>query len=432
MRDLEIQRGKQRSWFLCSQVAGPVFKASTLAGYPPAPTPPVVSLGTYGWTSLEIRPYVPGATYSPPALVYRPTRAPAGPVRGVFRFVCGGSDIGSEGGPEGGTEFFETESYVQASKRDKKFATCPPNFSYASLCECLRRAFIYRQPSPVETVLFNRKQGRQVGQVAKQQVASLDSDKPILGFRATNERLYILTSTVAFHSPPVTIKKEPQSPGSDPSQSCSHKQSFSYPSGEQCLYASAYDQKRAAGGAKSSCPGTPMSPMQQHYSPKPATAGRPDAGYMNPAAASQPLPSNSYPINASSRYQGPSGDPMCPQFPPQSSQAFQRMPSAPAGHSGAGGGGAGGPGGGGGGGYHRQHSDPCMPYLQQSFKQEYMDPLYERAAHMAGPGHGGGPGHAPHPHHQQHPHSHPHPHRFPPAHMMVKQEPTDYTYEPGE
>ncbi|KAF3853910.1 hypothetical protein F7725_014598 [Dissostichus mawsoni] len=146
-------------------------------------------------------------------------------------------------------------------------------------------------------------------------------------------------NSVAFHSPPVTIKKEPQSPGSDPSQSCSHKQSFSYPSGEQCLYASAYDQKRAAGGAKSSCPGTPMSPMQQHYSPKPATAGRPDAGYMNPAAASQPLPSNSYPINASSRYQGPSGDPMCPQFPPPPSQAFQRMPSAPAGHSGAGGGG---------------------------------------------------------------------------------------------
>uniref|UniRef100_UPI003AAEA73E ETS translocation variant 4 isoform X4 n=1 Tax=Centroberyx gerrardi TaxID=166262 RepID=UPI003AAEA73E len=207
-------------------------------------------------------------------------------------------------------------------------------------------------------------------------------------------------NSVAFHSPPVTIKKEPQSPGSDPSQSCSHKQSFSYPNGEQCLYASAYEQKRAAGGAKSSCPGTPMSPMQQHYSPKPAVAGRPDAGYMNPAATSQPLPSHNYPINPSSRYQGASADPMCPQFPPPG-QAFQRMPPAPAGH-------AGGSGGGGGGGYHRQHSDPCMPYLQQSFKQEYLDPLYERAAHMAGP----------------------HPHRFPPAHMMVKQEPTDYTYDP--
>uniref|UniRef100_A0A3P9M8P4 NudC domain-containing protein 1 n=1 Tax=Oryzias latipes TaxID=8090 RepID=A0A3P9M8P4_ORYLA len=93
---------------------------------------------------------------------------------------------------------FNALGYVQASKRDKKFATCAPDFSYASLCECFRRTFIYRQPSPVETVLFNRKQGRQVGQVAKQQVASLDSDKAILGFRATNERLFILTSTNLF------------------------------------------------------------------------------------------------------------------------------------------------------------------------------------------------------------------------------------------
>uniref|UniRef100_A0A667XH25 NudC domain-containing protein 1 n=1 Tax=Myripristis murdjan TaxID=586833 RepID=A0A667XH25_9TELE len=93
---------------------------------------------------------------------------------------------------------FNALGYVQASKRDKKFATCAPNFSYAALGECLRRAFIYRQPSPVDTVLFNRKQGRQVGQVAKQQVASLDSNEPILGFRATNERLFVLTSSNLF------------------------------------------------------------------------------------------------------------------------------------------------------------------------------------------------------------------------------------------
>lgn len=124
---------------------------------------------------------------------------------------------------------------------------------------------------------------------------------------------------------------------------------------------------------------------------------------------------------------------MCPQFPPPT-QPFQRMPSAPAGHGSSGVGGGGGPGGGGGGGaggggggsYHRQHSDPCMPYLQQSFKQEYLDPLYERAAHMAGSGHRSGPGHG------HGPHTHSHPHRFPPAHMMVKQEPTDYNYDPGE
>ncbi|KAK2876388.1 hypothetical protein QQF64_004828 [Cirrhinus molitorella] len=211
-------------------------------------------------------------------------------------------------------------------------------------------------------------------------------------------------NSVAFHSPPVKIKKEPQSPGSDPSQSCSHKQSFSYPNGEQCLYASAYEQKRAAvaataaaaaGGSKSSCPGTPMSPMQ-HYSPKPTVGTRPESGYMNTPSASQShaCHSHSYPMNPSSRFPSGSAE-MCPPFSSQG-QALQRMHPAHAS-------------GGGGGGYHRQHSDPCLPYPpQQNFKQEYMDPLYDRAAHMAGPQH----------------------QRFPPAHMMVKQEPTDYTYEP--
>ncbi|KAJ8268128.1 hypothetical protein COCON_G00133000 [Conger conger] len=93
---------------------------------------------------------------------------------------------------------FNALGYVQASKRDKKFSTCAPNFSYAALGECLRRVFIYRQPTPVDTVLFNRKQGRKVGQVAKQQVASLDSNDTVLGFRATNERLFVLTSRNLF------------------------------------------------------------------------------------------------------------------------------------------------------------------------------------------------------------------------------------------
>lgn len=88
--------------------------------------------------------------------------------------------------------------YVQASKRDKKFFACSPNYSYAALCECLRRVFIYRQPTPMSTVLYNRKEGRQVGQVAKQQVASLETNDPILGFQATNERLFVLTTKNLF------------------------------------------------------------------------------------------------------------------------------------------------------------------------------------------------------------------------------------------
>ncbi|XP_020732024.2 nudC domain-containing protein 1 [Odocoileus virginianus] len=93
---------------------------------------------------------------------------------------------------------FNALGYVQASKRDKKFFACAPDYSYAALCECLRRVFIYRQPAPMSTVLYNRKEGRQVGQVAKQQVASLETNDPILGFQATNERLFVLTTRNLF------------------------------------------------------------------------------------------------------------------------------------------------------------------------------------------------------------------------------------------
>ncbi|XP_069813295.1 nudC domain-containing protein 1 isoform X1 [Dendropsophus ebraccatus] len=93
---------------------------------------------------------------------------------------------------------FNALGYVQASKQDKKFFTCAPNFSYAALCECVRRIFIYRQPTPMSTVLYNRKEGRHVGQVAKQQVASLESSDPILGFQASNERLFVLTTKKLF------------------------------------------------------------------------------------------------------------------------------------------------------------------------------------------------------------------------------------------
>ncbi|NWX92406.1 NUDC1 protein, partial [Nothoprocta pentlandii] len=93
---------------------------------------------------------------------------------------------------------FNALGYVQASKQDKKFMACAPNYSYAALCECLRRVFIYRQPTPLPTVLYNRKEGRQVGQVAKQLVATLEASDPILGFQATNERLFVLTTKTLF------------------------------------------------------------------------------------------------------------------------------------------------------------------------------------------------------------------------------------------
>ncbi|XP_053104273.1 nudC domain-containing protein 1 isoform X2 [Hemicordylus capensis] len=93
---------------------------------------------------------------------------------------------------------FNALGYVQASKQDKKFMACAPNHSFSALCECLRRVFIYRQPTPLRTVLYNRKEGRQVGQVAKQLVATLEAHDPVLGFQATNERLFVLTTKTLF------------------------------------------------------------------------------------------------------------------------------------------------------------------------------------------------------------------------------------------
>lgn len=61
--------------------------------------------------------------------------------------------------------------------------------------------------------------------------------------------------------------------------------------------------------------------------------------------------------------------------------------------------------------YQHQLSEPCPPYPQQSFKQEYLDPLYEQLA----VGQGGVNGH-----------------RYPGAGVVIKQEQTDFAYDSGK
>ncbi|KAI8504358.1 NudC domain-containing protein 1 [Branchiostoma belcheri] len=90
---------------------------------------------------------------------------------------------------------FNALGYVQASKRDMKFAMCAPNFSYASLCDCMRHVYVYRQPTPTASPVRNRKSGRVIGQIAKQQVVAIDSAENIMGFQVSNERLFILTGS---------------------------------------------------------------------------------------------------------------------------------------------------------------------------------------------------------------------------------------------
>lgn len=88
---------------------------------------------------------------------------------------------------------FNAFGYVQASKQQKKYSACPPDFSYAAVCDCTRHTYIYRQPAAINTPLRNRKTGRQVMAIAKQQVLSLEGAEEILGVQATNKFLFILT-----------------------------------------------------------------------------------------------------------------------------------------------------------------------------------------------------------------------------------------------
>lgn len=64
--------------------------------------------------------------------------------------------------------------------------------------------------------------------------------------------------------------------------------------------------------------------------------------------------------------------------------------------------------------YQHQLSEPCPPYPQQNFKQEYHDPLYEQAGQPAS-SQGGVSGH-----------------RYPGAGVVIKQERTDFAYDSGK
>ncbi|XP_010145667.1 PREDICTED: ETS translocation variant 4 [Eurypyga helias] len=150
------------------------------------------------------------------------------------------------------------------------------------------------------------------------------------------------SENLALHSPPVKIKKEPQSPSSGPTLSCNHKQPFQYPSGEQCLYASAYDQPRQV-GIKSPNPGTPIqSPLQQFP--------RQDRSFPSPVGPPPTTSSCGYLNKNGSAFQPPVE--MCHSFPSQGD------PIA----------------------YQHQMPEPCLQYPRQGFKQEYHDPCYEQAS----------------------------------------------------
>ena len=101
---------------------------------------------------------------------------------------------------------FPALGYVQASKEQRRFTVASPSMSYCAILEATRRVYLYRQPAPIasEFDLRNRKSGRRVSQVAKQQVVTLEQSDTgngggggqqgqVQGVAATDGTLVVLT-----------------------------------------------------------------------------------------------------------------------------------------------------------------------------------------------------------------------------------------------
>ncbi|XP_030704888.1 ETS translocation variant 4 isoform X3 [Globicephala melas] len=191
------------------------------------------------------------------------------------------------------------------------------------------------------------------------------------------------SENLAFHSPTTRIKKEPQSPRTERALPCSRKPPLSYHHGEQCLYSSAYDPPRQI-VIKSPAPGAPgQSPLQ----PFPRAEQR---SFLRSSGTSQPHPGHGYLGEHSSVFQQPLD--ICHSFTPSQGGGREPLPAP----------------------YQHQLSEPCPPYPQQSFKREYLDPLYEQAGQPGQPavGQGGINGH-----------------RYPGAGVVIKQEQMDFSYD---
>jgi len=93
---------------------------------------------------------------------------------------------------------FNALGYVQASKERRRFITSPPSHSYVAICDTDRHVYIYRQPTPVQSDLRNRRTGQAVSHIATQQVLTVDSSDNIVGFKATGVSVYALTQSKLF------------------------------------------------------------------------------------------------------------------------------------------------------------------------------------------------------------------------------------------
>ena len=97
---------------------------------------------------------------------------------------------------------FSALGYVQASKEQRRYTLVSPDRSFVAIIDRARHVYIYRKPEAISEgcELRNRKSGRQVQKVAKQQVPTLDHDPEdyVVGALATKNSLMVSTTLKLF------------------------------------------------------------------------------------------------------------------------------------------------------------------------------------------------------------------------------------------
>lgn len=88
--------------------------------------------------------------------------------------------------------------YIQASKQQKKFIDCAPDFSYSIICESHRHIFLYR--SKYQTTNNLRKRNGPQITIGKQQLITLEEDVgEVLGMVTANHVITLLTEKCILH-----------------------------------------------------------------------------------------------------------------------------------------------------------------------------------------------------------------------------------------
>uniref|UniRef100_A0A146LE40 NudC domain-containing protein 1 n=1 Tax=Lygus hesperus TaxID=30085 RepID=A0A146LE40_LYGHE len=88
--------------------------------------------------------------------------------------------------------------YVQASKTNRKFSFTPPDLSFVSIVDVSGHVIVYRKGVSVNTSLRNRRTGRQLKEIAVQQLVNLHTNSAILGAAANDQYVFILCKDALY------------------------------------------------------------------------------------------------------------------------------------------------------------------------------------------------------------------------------------------